>query len=240
MPTRLVHSADPPLLYPGIFVRIGAFTIDFLVLVVLDILTLVVIGIPAAWAGAVAIADLDLVELMLWLLVRWLYFALWEASPYCATPGAMACHLKVIDAVDGERPTFSQTSIRFVGRFISALPLGAGWIPIFIQPQRRTVHDLLSGCVVVRFEPRVVLDSVLDARPDELLRLDASVEVPGAGTGEPRLQKAPVSGSGAGPPAAPPPEPSAAALPPLPGGRSSDSSGRSRRRRRLLQHKRHG
>ena len=169
--TRLVYSVDPPLMFPGLSVRVAAFVVDFVVLLGLDIVVIAALGLPLGMLRDIDLQDLALIELVLWFGLRWLYFALWESSPYCATPGAMACHLKVVDAGDGEPPTFSQASIRLAAKLLSVVSVGAGWLPIFFEPRRRALHDLLSGCVVIRFEPRVVLDSVLADYPEEAKRL---------------------------------------------------------------------
>ena len=169
--THLVYSLDPPLMFPGLSVRVAAFVIDFTVLLALDVAVIAVIGLPVGLIGGIDIQGVALIELALWLGLRWLYFALWESSPYCATPGAMACHLKVVDAGDGEPPTFSQASIRLGAKLLSAVPLFAGWLPIFFEPRRRALHDLLSGCLVIRFEPQVVVDAVLEDYPEEVARL---------------------------------------------------------------------
>ena len=157
-------------MFPGLSVRVAAFVIDFTVLLALDVAVIAVIGLPVGLIGGIDIQGVALIELALWLGLRWLYFALWESSPYCATPGAMACHLKVVDAGDGEPPTFSQASIRLGAKLLSAVPLFAGWLPIFFEPRRRALHDLLSGCLVIRFEPQVVVDAVLEDYPEEVAR----------------------------------------------------------------------
>ena len=207
--TRLVYSVDPPLMFPGLSVRVAAFVVDFVVLLGLDIVVIAALGLPVGLLRDVDLQDLALIELVVWLGLRWLYFALWESSPYCATPGAMACHLKVVDAGDGEAPTFSQVSIRLAAKLLSVALVGAGWLPIFFESRRRALHDLLSGCVVIRFEPRIVLDSVLSDYPEEAARLvresdaapskgPSSSPAPPPASGRDQVASSRGSGSGSG------------------------------------------
>ena len=123
--------------------------------------------------GLRVFSPIALLELGLWLIARFLYFAFWESSSYCATPGARACHLQVFDEVTGDPPTFSQASLRSVCRFFSAALFGLGWLPVFLHPKRRALHDILSGCVVVRHEPQPVVDALLAASPAEAGRVAA-------------------------------------------------------------------
>ena len=219
--THLVYSLDPPLMYPGLAVRVAAFVIDFVVLLALDVAAVAFIAFPVGLIRGIDVQGLALIELTLWIAMRWLYFALWESSPYCATPGAMACHMKVVDAGDGEPPTFSQASIRLGAKLVSVVLLFAGWLPVFFEARRRALHDILSGCVVIRFEPQVVVDAALEAFPDEAERLsrvarpaeDAGAAA--AGGGEPAAPAARTA-----PPPLPPPAPLPVPPQPVPAARA--------------------
>ena len=170
---RSVYSIDPPLAYAGLSVRIVAFAGDFLALVFLDVAVAIVVGFPIGLIFGLAAESIALLELGLWLIARFLYFAFWESSSYCATPGARACHLQVFDEVTGDPPTFSQASLRSVCRFFSAALFGLGWLPVFLHPKRRALHDILSGWVVVHHEPRPVVDALPAASPAEAGRVAA-------------------------------------------------------------------
>lgn len=67
-----------------------------------------------------------------------------------ATPGKMAVDSKVIDAKTGEKPTVGQSIIRYIGYYISALPLGLGYFWALFDEKNRTWHDLIAGTVVVK------------------------------------------------------------------------------------------
>lgn len=57
---------------------------------------------------------------------------------------------KVVDANTGLNISTSQALLRYISYFISALPLGLGFIWILIDEQNRAWHDLIAGTVVVK------------------------------------------------------------------------------------------
>ena len=67
-----------------------------------------------------------------------------------ATPGKMALDTKVLDAKTGEKPSLKQSVIRYLGYYLSALPLGLGFIWALFDEKNRAWHDLLAGTVVVK------------------------------------------------------------------------------------------
>lgn len=79
----------------------------------------------------------------------WYYFAWFESSPSGATPGKKFCGLRVVD-VNGERISFWRASKRYFSQVLSMLPLGGGYLYNLFNPRRQTLHDLISGCTVVR------------------------------------------------------------------------------------------
>ena len=166
--TLKVHSLSPPLAYPGLLVRMAAFTIDAVIMLGVDIAAaLLVIG-PLAERLTVdpdTAARLTVIDAGAWIGIRWLYYAFWESSRMRGTPGAIACHLVVVDAEDGHELSFSQASIRYFGRYLSAGLAGLGWAPIYFQTERRALHDILSGATVLRFEPEANLQAIADAEP---------------------------------------------------------------------------
>ncbi len=79
----------------------------------------------------------------------WLYFALMESSPKQATLGKMALRLIVTD-LNGERVTFGRASGRYWGMILSAFTLGIGFFMCGWTQKRQCLHDILSGCLVLK------------------------------------------------------------------------------------------
>jgi uncharacterized RDD family membrane protein YckC len=87
-------------------------------------------------------------SLTLCLVVNWFYFAVMESSPWQATLGKCALGMVVTDLA-GNRISFGRATGRLFARFISGIPLMAGYL---IQPftaRRQTLHDMISGTLVV-------------------------------------------------------------------------------------------
>ncbi len=82
--------------------------------------------------------------------LNWLYCALMESSTYQATLGKMAMGIKVATVNSLDRPNFGQATGRFFGKFLSSIILGIGYLMMLWSKQSQTLHDSLSGCVVVK------------------------------------------------------------------------------------------
>ncbi len=86
----------------------------------------------------------------------WLYFALSESSAWHATLGKRLLGLYVGDAA-GKPVDFWRASVRFCsGRLLAHIPVLGGYyfvidcLCVGLTPSRRAIHDMLSGCLVLR------------------------------------------------------------------------------------------
>jgi uncharacterized RDD family membrane protein YckC len=86
----------------------------------------------------------------------WLYFALSESSAWHATLGKRLLGLYVGDAA-GKSVDFWRASVRFCsGRLLAHVPVLGGYyfvidcLCVGLTPSRRAIHDMLSGCLVLR------------------------------------------------------------------------------------------
>ena len=70
------------------------------------------------------------------------------------TIGKMAAGIRVIPADPAapasERVSFGQAVVRAAGYLVSALPVGAGFVPAFFGQERRALHDRLADTRVVK------------------------------------------------------------------------------------------
>lgn len=148
------RSAGTGLVHAGFWLRWVAWLIDWLVLLairfaVLSVVGLLAMGIEAANLETEAVATVGgLIALGLLYLCAWPYYALMEAFAGGATLGKKALGLQVID-IDGETPTFAQTSVRFFLRIVSAALLGIGFLMIAFTGKRQALHDIAANCLVV-------------------------------------------------------------------------------------------
>jgi len=91
-----------------------------------------------------------------YILLSWLYFSSMECSSYGGTFGKMIVGLRVTDA-RGNRVSFGRATGRFAGgRLLIGLPyFGAYYfladcICAGFTPNKQAVHDIWSGCLVLR------------------------------------------------------------------------------------------
>ncbi len=67
-----------------------------------------------------------------------------------ATPGKMVIGAVIVDANSGQKPTTGQFIGRYLGYFVSTLPLGLGFFWIGWDPRKQGWHDKLAGTVVIK------------------------------------------------------------------------------------------
>lgn len=80
--------------------------------------------------------------------VGWLYAALFMCSPAQGTLGQLLFNLKVTD-VAGRRISFLRATGRYFAQILSTLLLFVGYLMIAFHPQKRGLHDLIAGTLVV-------------------------------------------------------------------------------------------
>ncbi len=71
-----------------------------------------------------------------------------------ATPGKIAIGARIVDADTGGKPSTRQLIVRYLGYYVSMLPLMAGIVWVAFDPRKQGWHDKLAGTVVVRSRHR--------------------------------------------------------------------------------------
>ena len=67
-----------------------------------------------------------------------------------ATPGKMACRLRIVDEATGRRPTAWQCIGRYVTALVAVAAAGIGYVWIAIDPRHQGWHDKIVRTLVVR------------------------------------------------------------------------------------------
>lgn len=152
-PAALSHRARPA----GVFRRLFAALIDW-GLVSLLYGGFVALGVWGASLGArsagARFLSTDLVAILtgpftlLWLALGWVYVA-WFTRYGGQTPGKMLFRIRVV-TVEGDEPTWGQALLRPAGYFLSWIPLGLGFVLAVFPPEKRALHDRLTGTRVIR------------------------------------------------------------------------------------------
>ncbi|PSU23936.1 RDD family protein [Photobacterium phosphoreum] len=67
-----------------------------------------------------------------------------------ATPGKMVIKAQIVDAQTGGKPSAKQSVIRYLGYFVSTIPLGLGLMWVGWDKRKQGWHDKLAGTVVIK------------------------------------------------------------------------------------------
>lgn len=133
--------------YAGFWIRAGASLVDTILILLLTM--------PLVYAiyGEAYFDSEDMIQgvpdfLITYVLPFVVTILFWVYKS--ATPGKMAVKLKVVDAKTGNPPTVKQSIIRYVGYYISIIPLFLGFIWIAWDSKKQGWHDKIAGTVVVR------------------------------------------------------------------------------------------
>ena len=81
------------------------------------------------------------------LLAPWLIFTL-SFLVLGASPGKKLLGLRV-NMASGGKISAGKASVRYFGKWLSAIPAFLGYFMAFTNPQRQTLHDKMNGTVVV-------------------------------------------------------------------------------------------
>lgn len=150
-------AAEP--VFAGFWLRVGAFAIDsgilgaiayFGVMVTSMILIGAAFGIAASEPPGNPFAPLAGFG-WLWLLaiaVPWLYHALFESSRKQATPGKLACGIKLTNLA-GERIGFGRATARYFASWLTSLTFLIGYLTVAFTGKRQSLHDMIARTVVV-------------------------------------------------------------------------------------------
>lgn len=148
-----VGSVDGPygdvqlsLQYGGFWLRFWASIVDSIVLAI-PLIGLVMAApdpsgpaISETWVGVFVVA---------YFFVPWLYFAAFESSLKQATIGKQFLGLRVTD-VYGARISFGRAIGRNLGKNISYMIFGIGYLMVPFTPRKQALHDMMAGCLVLR------------------------------------------------------------------------------------------
>jgi uncharacterized RDD family membrane protein YckC len=135
--------------YAGFWVRVGAYLVDFIILLVVQLILAVLTG--AALFDLEAQQDFGIFDI-LGLVIGLAYFIGFEGSEKQATPGKMALGLIVTDA-SGGRISWGQATGRYFAKILSGLILLIGYIMVAFTEKKQGLHDLLAQTYVVHGQP---------------------------------------------------------------------------------------
>lgn len=137
--------------YVGFWARVGAALIDTLLICVIVWPLATAIYGTGYWSDPAIIkgpADF----LVSWVLPGVAIVLFWVYRQ--ATPGKIAISARIVDARTGNPPSTRQMIVRYLGYYVSTLPLLLGLIWVAFDKRKQGWHDKLAGTVVVRSKAR--------------------------------------------------------------------------------------
>ena len=137
------------MVYGGFWIRVGAKIIDWIILsivnFVLSFVTVLVIGLWENETLAIILPILQNILAFAFNIVYVTYFL----GKYSATPGKMACGLKVVRP-DGEKISYARACGRFFADMLSAMIFYVGYIMVAFDEEKRALHDHICDTRVIK------------------------------------------------------------------------------------------
>ena len=137
------RAVDTGVEYVGFWPRVGAALIDTLAVMFL-VTPLLVWYFGIGWANAEGATAF----VINWILPGVAVVLFWHYKS--ATPGKMAISAVVVDATTFAKPSLAQLIGRYVGYYVSAIPLLAGIIWVAFDARKQGWHDKMANTVVIR------------------------------------------------------------------------------------------
>ncbi len=136
--------------YAGFWIRFGAIIIDGIIMQIVN----VIISIPLEFIGATsferpAVIGGTLVFMVLLQLAIPAFYDTWFVGKYAATPGKMACRIKVVTA-DAGQVSYLRALARHFAKWISGFILGIGYFMAAFDDQKRSLHDRICDTRVIK------------------------------------------------------------------------------------------
>lgn len=139
--------ASEPLTYVGFWARLCASIIDSILLMVVTLpLLFLFYGSEYFSLSGSGQASSDMFINYALPIIIVLLFWIYKS----ATPGKIAVTAIIVDEKSAGKPTKKQLFIRYLGYYISLLPLGLGFFWIAWDDKKQGWHDKIAGTVVIR------------------------------------------------------------------------------------------
>jgi len=136
--------------YAGFWIRFGALAIDGFILGIINLVIFIPLGMLVPTSPETPMAILSVMPVLM--LLQYgipAAFDTWFVGKYGATPGKMACKLKIAVA-DGDRLSYLRALGRHFAKYLSGMIMLIGYIMAAFDDEKRTLHDRICDTRVVR------------------------------------------------------------------------------------------
>ncbi len=154
--TVSVESAQP--VFAGFWLRAVAYLLDTVLIslaggLIASFYPATFIKFPDAAAAAsnpfASLPQLTPLGFAITLGATWIYYTMFEASSWQATPGKRVMKIYVTDMV-GQRPSVARVAARNVAKIISNLSFLVGYLVAGFTVKKQALHDMVTSCLVLR------------------------------------------------------------------------------------------
>ncbi len=138
--------------FAGFWLRFGAKFIDWIIVGVANTILSFAAGIimfPALSSPDSLAAVILPFILQLFQFAITAVYTTWFLGKYAATPGKMACGIKVVTG-DGDKVSYLRALGRYFAEMLSAIILCIGYIMAAFDEQKRALHDRICDTRVIR------------------------------------------------------------------------------------------
>jgi uncharacterized RDD family membrane protein YckC len=186
-PPRPPLPLAPSQVYAGFWRRFAAFLIDAVLLLisllVVDFVGAIFVGFGLLSSGQDITSDntlgAQLVIILVWAALAWLYYAGLESGPWQGTVGKRLLRLVVTDMY-GRRIGFGRATGRYFAKILSGVVLLVGFLMVAFTERRQGLHDLMAGTLVVRQEHLALLTTPPQPAPPAQTGQPGASEAQGA------------------------------------------------------------
>jgi uncharacterized RDD family membrane protein YckC len=142
---RVFQAQQAPVMYAGFWIRVVAYLVDSFLLWLFSFIVTLMIGLGAGAGGSDVFGGIAMLGLFL---VSLLYFPIFNASVWQATPGKRLLGIHLM-RVDGQDVSFLRSLGRYFAQILSALFFMIGYIMVGLTREKTGLHDLIAGTRVV-------------------------------------------------------------------------------------------
>ncbi len=138
--------------YAGFWWRVWASLIDGIIVTLFGFIIGFIIGFTGGvWAAMNGIPQnqTSSITTIIGFLIGSLYHPVFESSSMMGSPGKRLFSLRVVDD-HGDPIGFGRSLGRNLGKFVSSLIIGVGFLMAGWTRRKQALHDMMSGCLVVR------------------------------------------------------------------------------------------
>ncbi|MCP4020487.1 MAG: RDD family protein [Desulfobacteraceae bacterium] len=140
------------MIYGGFWIRLGAKIIDWIILMIVNYIISFAFGMLTPAVTSPEDINKIMIPSIIVGLLQWavsLFYSIWFVGKHGATPGKMACGLKIVTA-ENEKVSYLRAFGRSLAEIISSIILCIGYIMAAFDSEKRTLHDRICSTRVIK------------------------------------------------------------------------------------------